>query len=344
MRLRHMRVQEGLSASLSVAMLMVALSGTDPVDGAGIDTVPSTWEESPDLVAEVTNGTDWVRIDFAAAPQPPEWVPRVAYVYPDYGEVGSPFVGDYLDAGAMMLRFDVESDGRQPNKKYIFLRGASGREWQRDIDVPDSGGGTAENLVPLDWTEWSPGTSVDGDDWVEDLADVAELGIYLRQGGADAYKNQYYTVSNFRLVGNDGVAGAPAELTATQRHGLLTQFGVLDFGNVSAEQKSRDTDKDGMSDYHEIIVETAWDSASDRFIAELEHGADRVMIKWRCSQGGVYNVLRASRVGGEYLPVLVESQLDLTPTEAEIQTGYMRRIVAAPGQGPHFYRVRKKQP
>jgi hypothetical protein len=140
-------------------------------------------------------------------------------------------------------------------------------------------------------------------------------------------------------VGDNGVIGPAATLTAGQRSGLLNRFGVLQFENVASD-RGVDTDGDGVADYYEIMVGTDWNKGDDQFASKIAASPAGIVLRWRCN-AGVYNVLRADGdINNGFNKVSIDGAEDLETSSEEEAAGYMQRTDAgATGNGPYFYRV-----
>jgi len=336
-----------LSQSVGIGMVAILLATGFSGLAASIESPGGNWGESPDWVASLDSEGTAIVVVFPAGPQPPEPTPtRAASIVPEFGKADSPFVGDYLGAQSRAICFDVQSmNGIAPAVKYLLLRGTSGREWyNQSVEIVGDSTVISLNTVSLDHTGWTPTKSVAnrGEAWIEDLNNVAELSLCIWPGGQEGAKPQDFRVANMRLLGDDGVVGPAAQLTAYQTDALLNRFGVLAFENVEDGNKIPDFDKDGLSDYKEIIAGTAWDDAQDVFASRIKITPAGVVLTWRCVENGVYNILRSEGPGSALAALSVDGATDLTPTAQEVADGVMVRTdTTATSGGPYLYRIVK---
>jgi hypothetical protein len=328
------------------------LMGLGRATAATVNSDGTAWSEDPErsTVTLTVNGSvltvNIISLAEWATRPSSDKAPRSAVVLVDAGVPDSPFSGNLLDAAVRGLSFQIAStcaqaDLRQSNT-YVFLRGASGREWRTTFTV--AAGQVLPNTVLLDYAAWTSAylPKPDYNAWLEDLKDVVEVGIRLTPGGTVASANaQSFTVSAFHLVGDGGVIGPAATLTAGQRGGLLNRFGVQQFENVVTD-RGVDTDGDGVTDYHEIMVGTQWDNGNDKFASKIAASPDGVALRWSCNAGR-YNVLRADGdINAGFTKISIDGVVDIEPTAAEEAAGVMQRVDAgATGNGPFFYRVER---
>lgn len=252
-------------------------------------------------------------------------------VQADVGVSAGAFVGDYVAADIEGLTFKLMGDGHVPKDAMVILRSSvSGRIWRNEnVQVSKSAGLWFMNTIPLQrdagWTRDGPG-DLDAM-WAADLTSVDMIGIRLVQNGHEA---QSYSIDDFRLFG-EGFITDEAVLIM-----LRMYFGVDSVDDLTAEQKQRDLDDDGMVDWKEILAGTNPEDASSIFAIEMSKDGAGIILRWPCLKGAKYSVLKTTNMVKKMFLPLVS---DLEAAE----TGFMtHRDENASGRGPYFYRILKQ--
>lgn len=290
-------------------------------------------------VAYTPVGENGLRVDFDRASASS---PVMATVLIDDGVADSPFVGDYVEAAINTISMQVSGSGHQPATAKVVLDCAS-RKWRCDIPFPTAPDTVDTVDLPLQSTDgWtaqgleSASTAEISATFGADLTAVEGVSIaLLPEQVAASYPAQYYTVTDFVLVNDDGISSRPASLTPLEK-AFIARFGY-GYGSAHAltdEMKDWDEDGDGMADFMELWAENDEDYANSIFSAEdIEVVSDGVNITWSCVAGNTYTVLKADSLGGEFAPVD-----GATATAGE--TGYMT-LSLANGDGGCYYRILK---
>lgn len=327
----------GRLVRLAAPVIIAVLLTSAPCLGSQGDTPPSVWivlgQYGPVSFLQGTDGA--TTLAFGTQPQPPSYCAATVMATGD-GNV-EPFEGNYVLDQVDALTFGLACEGTPSGKAVALMVCASGRTWcNENVQLPGGEGQTADNRLPLQrdagWlTRWRG----DPDEmWVEDIQNVAGLGLMIVPRGSEA---RDYTVSGFELE----CSGDPIPLGSLSpvEQRLLERFGVLAAGDVSEGQRAWDNDADGMSDLLEVLAGTAWDDAAEIFAAEVESvGAAGITIRWPCPEDGTYALLRSASVNGTFTAVAAQ-----TPDADELAAGVMTFTdTTATGPGPYFYVVEKQ--
>jgi hypothetical protein len=320
-------------AAFSASLLTHALAAR-----VGVEAERLTGTELYGMTTVTVNSDGSTSISFAQ--QSPYAMPDVSagILSADAGVAAGAFVGDYVSAGVRGLSFWVKSDGHLPKGAELVLKSRTGRKWfNKNVTVSNISGAWVVNNVYLNrnagWDRNEP-SSVDKDAlWNEDLTQVVYIGVSFSQGGLEA---QTYTVSHFKLIGQEGFTIPQGVLTSWQV-ALFQRFGVTHVEYLTETQKMQDADADGMTDVNEILAGTNPDDPASVFFAEIvEINEEGVLLRWPCVYGAVYAVSRSSNlVEGVFTSIVEDLQATIT--------GYMTyRDVTATNNTPYFYMVRKK--
>lgn len=278
----------------------------------------------------VTPSGNAVTVGFAAQGQPPTALRGDVLV--GGSSPSGAFTGDLAGRGYSGIRFRINGTGARPAEAAIRLS-ANGRNWTyRNVTVSATPGEWTLTDVPLRRSAgWTVAIRGDQSDsrldalWTGDMVVVDAMVVRLLSGGSAV---QAYSVSDFRLMG-EGVISEPANLSAVQAY-----FGVGDVDELTAQMKQRDSDGDGMSDYHELLAGFDPYSAASVFAARVAIGATSNEISWDGVLGKAYAVWRSNDLRGGFT---------VLPGAARIEcraTGLMTHTDGAPVGGmPNFYKV-----
>jgi len=320
------------------AVLMAAAAVT--VMAASLDAPPAMWvgdsseSDVSSYVSFSSSSPGSITISFAGQAGPPSYV--VGTVVADGGAPESPFVGDYIEAGALGLSFRICGDGHQPLNPAVLLVGESGRRWfNPNVLISETPGEWNLNQVSFEMDSgWSCASGGGPAEWEEDLRHVVLIGVRLAQGGTAA---QSYTIEEFRLIDADGFITPPADLTPLQE-ALKNRFGVTSIDEIPDAEKQKDTDSDGMTDLYEILCEYDLKFADSVFVADpVAADETGITLRWACVAGKKYTVFRSEDLLRGFHSL--EGAVDMVAPE----TGYMTyRDATATGQGPYFYRILRR--
>ncbi len=244
------------------------------------------------------------------------------------------FVGNYVEGGVRGVQFKVRNNGEAlPTNMRLSLISDEVAIWDyADIEVEGNGSEWVTNTIVFDrragWDCMLKRTTEAQKQAIFErtLSDVTSLSLYLQQDGSTRDKLQSVTVADFVLFG-DGWATDQGRLAV----GLIQNFGVKSKHELSPDQLTQDSDRDGVSDIDAIL------SGKDPGIALqiVGVGPTGVVIEWPCVAQGVYTVFRADSLNGDFAAIDV----------VEANTGgYMQYSdsEAAAGAGPYYYKVRKR--
>jgi hypothetical protein len=247
---------------------------------------------------------------------------------------GSVFVGDYSAVG--QVSFTVVGDGHRP-KDLVLTLGMAGNllKWRYVIGggaVSATAGQVATVVVPMGGPAAGWKTDSSGDKaamWKADIRNVAQVGIRISRGGAEA---QSYTVANFML---DGKLGG-AEFIPQR---VLSYFGE-GVTQLTAEMKALDTDKDGVPDYLEVWAGTNPNDENSIFAAKIVSvSGNTAKIEWPYKvAGSTYTVLRSDRVGGPFS--VLDANVGVDNPYATVQDETLTYADGTAKQGvAYFYKI-----
>lgn len=257
----------------------------------------------------------------------------------DFGVSYGSFIGDYSGLSGLSFRF--KGDGKAGTVS-VRLRTKNRSWWYTDGMQADA---DPENWVlcraafdqvgPEAEDGWNR-NELEGTDMAALFADDIKLveGIEVTVA-REGLRPQTYVIDEFMLSDASGFVGEPAVLTPINL-ALESRFGVLDGAALNAAQRGADVDKDGQSDYYEILAGTNPDDADSVFGVIIEEGAGQVTLTWPCVKNGSYKVLRADDLMSGFFPA-VEG---LAPTAAELTGGWMDFSEAS--VGAKYYKVVKE--
>ncbi len=245
------------------------------------------------------------------------------------------FVGNYDAAGVKGLGFNAILDGSETALITVEFQGASSERIWRLFGVESQavlGGGESSINVSFDMVagwQWTGSSQMDAE-WrfLEDLQDVAYIGLSIVRGGETAHT---CTINSFKLLLPNETATPTAVLEAK----LLDAFGVTSVDQIDT---LRDSDKDGQTDYEEIMsTQTDYlDANSAMAIRACVQEEGGMRIVWDSVVNGEYDVKRANSVAGPYDTVVAAGLVGTI-------NGTMDTLdeTAVAGEGPYFYRVIK---
>jgi len=126
--------------------------------------------------------------------------------------------------------------------------------------------------------------------WNSDISDVHAL--FLRIVPTGATQAQTFSISDLQLIGKgDGSISEPASLSPLQAY-----FGVSSAEELTADMLKQDSDRDGMSDYHELLAGLNPYDASSVLAAQVAKAATANTISWQGVLGGKYGVMRSNNL------------------------------------------------
>jgi len=244
----------------------------------------------------------------------------------------SSFVGDYTEDGVKGVQFRIRNNGEVlPYDIRLKLYSSENGTWAyEDIRIQPDGSEWITNSVVFDrragWDRVMDGTEEDKQAHFEStLSDVDSLSLYVHQRGSHRDKFQSVSVAGFVLFG-DGWMTDEAHLAV----GLIENFGVKSKDDLSPDQLTQDSDRDGVTDVDAISAGD--DPGVALHIAGI--GPSGVVLEWPCVAQGVYTVLRADSLNGDFQAIDVVTASEngyMQYTDSEGATG-----------GPYFYKLRKR--
>lgn len=284
----------------------------DPGHGGGNDTVTIT----------VTNNGDTLRVRFANV-----LFSLKTTVIMKAGNTGpgAALAGDFTAAGAHTLAFNITATNTpllsNQSNTMLYLEGPNGRIWERAGIIDGANSFTLTNAAAGGWNcQTEAGTQ---QKWLADLANVQ--GLYIQVANNKAMPSgipQTFTISNFRVLGTS-VIGGSAVLTPFEQ-ALMDAFGVTRIVDVTEEQKTWDTDGDGMTDYDEILSEFVpgyFDLLfRARIVSVTESGVD---VKWACIAGKTYKLLKSNSLTPKNFTVVADGLQPALGSGAGSTVGYM---------------------
>ncbi len=310
------------------------------VSGAMVDAPPAMWagdsseSDVSSYVSFSSSSPGSITISFAGQAGPPSYV--VGTVVADGAAPESPFVGDYIEAGAAGVTFRICGDGNLPLNPSVILVGESGRRWfNPNVSISQAAGEWILNQVAFDpESGWVCSSGGGPAEWEDDLRHVVFIGVRLAQGGIGA---QSYTIDEFRLIDANGFITPPADLTPLQQ-ALKDRFGVTSIDEIPDAQKAVDSDTDGMTDLYEILCEYDLNFADSVFVAKpVAADETGITLRWACVAGKKYTVFRSEDLLSGFRTL--SGAVDMVAAE----TGYMTyKDTTATGLGAYFYRILRR--
>ncbi len=325
-----------LFAIVVLAAAMTMAADTPP---AGNWSVAKT--SAGEEMIRITAGGNAVTVAFAAQPQPPSEL--ICDLLVGGATPGSVFHGDLVGLGYSGIRLKLVGTGQQPGDAKVLIRRNLSTDPLRYRTWSYSGLLFAETPgewmianVPLrrsaGWTV-SGGHKLTGDEldarWADDMGAVESMYVQILSGVAAA---QSYSVGDFRLMG-PGIISEPANLSALQNY-----FGVSSLADLTAAEMAalmtRDSDGDGMSDYHELLAGFDPFSRESVFATRMAVTPAGNAITWDGVLGKNYAVWRSTDLRSGFTVLPGAAQLGCAVT------GPMTYIDTAPeADAPNFYKV-----
>jgi hypothetical protein len=320
-----------LSAGVYMAAHVVTAA---PQPGVLADTFSAT----DDGIGDVAFGENSVTVTFAqrtsnmytGTPNPEEIPVKVLTAVSTEEPV---FAGNYDAAGVEGLAFALSNS--VPGKPKVTVSLKCIDAWDRvfiwsnsTLDLGDATLPERVNNVALDLSEgWVPNDSRAR--FERDLKNVISVGFTIQQDRLDA---QSVEVSNLRLL----LANQVITPSATLHARLANYFGVASVDEITDLQKAQDSDKDGLSDYTELMEsESDPNDANSALLVSAEriHNGG-LKLSWPGVVGRTYSVFRTESLTGDFEPV---------PGKVGIyceETGEMD-VTLANDRGKYFYSVQQ---
>lgn len=270
---------------------------------ASLNVEPTAWTVTYKQNASVTQvAGGGVTVGFNA--QPTGTIPPTMLV--NASAAGAAFVGNYAEAGAKGVTFTLNHTGAAGTLG-LSLALPSGKEWKKTVELPAAQGQAVPIVIPFTTAAgWKPGWTsqplANADTQLQSaLLFVSTLGIEVApELGAAA---QSYTLDSFVL---GGAGTIPSALDTRILDAMRDRFGagIASYADVTAEQKAIDTDRDGMSDYLEIMAGTKWNDASSVFAAAIvDQGPAGTKIRWPSQADATYTIWRSSDLASGFYPL-----------------------------------------
>lgn len=244
------------------------------------------------------------------------------------------FTGNYLEDGVKGLQFRIRNNGDVlPSSFRISVFNENTGSWEFDsIRIDPAGKEWVTNTIVFDrrvgWNRMMKYATEEEKQahFESTLSGVSSLSVYVQHDAVNREKLQSVTISDFVLFG-DGWMSDEGKLAV----GLVENFGVMSRGDLSPDQLTQDSDRDGVSDVDAI------QSGSDPGLAiqVAGIGPSGVILEWPCVENKLYTVLRADSLNGDF------AAIDVVQAG---QNGYMQYTdsEATAGSGPYYYKVQKR--
>ena len=200
-------VAAGVGGMVSAGLVLLAsVASATPLIG-----FTETWSSPPSLEGwqidtsygggggTLDNPSGYLRITFPDFPA----FPNAAMVYADSGASGGNFVGDYSPAAGTLVQFWFRSVDTTPDSLALyFANNDTGRAWSWNLTAATPVQGWVVYQVPLfNYSGWNLawGTGSSSMDFMNDLASVDWLGLYIAESVAYTGEEHYY-LDNFTLA------------------------------------------------------------------------------------------------------------------------------------------------
>jgi hypothetical protein len=316
------------------AFVAAQVASAAPQPGVFADT----FSADTDGIGDVTFGQNSVTVSFdkrisnaySGTPDPDAIPMKVlTAVSTDEGV----FAGNYDSAGVEGVAFALSNS--VPGKPKIMVSIKCLDPWgrtfiwsNRTLELGDENSGECVNNLALDLSEgWFPNDTRAR--FERDLQNVVSVGFTIQQDQLDA---QSVEVSNLRLL----LANQVITPSATLHARLANYFGVASIDDITDLQKAQDSDKDGLSDYTELMEsESDPNDANSALLVSAEriHNGG-LRLSWPGVVGRTYTVFRTDTPTGDFEPV---------PGKVGIyceETGEMD-VTLANDRGKYFYSVQQ---
>ncbi len=249
------------------------------------------------------------------------------------GVASGAFVGDYVAADIVALKYKVKSDGHVPlTFKPLLVSGS--RKWVTEKNDPPSGSEWIQYEIGFDRAAdgWHDATWTLGDDaWAQSVTAVDSLGLTIK-AEKDALEEQVYIIKDFMLIDSSGTE-YPGNLSPLGE-ALWARFGV---GTIAeAQALDGDTDGDGVSDLDETLT-----GSEDGVMAEVVSvGEGGAVIKWSSIPASyrAFNIQRTDDLANGFTTLLDGHGLTEADVDVQGDESLWTDASATEG-GPYFYRV-----
>ncbi|MBL7075914.1 MAG: hypothetical protein ISS31_00445 [Kiritimatiellae bacterium] len=318
---------------LTALCVGIALAAVQP--GQQVSRLAKLYATSGAEISTGANGETVV--DFASRKTTYRNVPELK-AGANLGVASGAFVGNYVEAGIVSLKFKIATDGHVPDQFSVILVHGTKTWYTGKVTISSEPGVWVQNEVGFDRAddEWfcAQGASDLSLAWQQALNDVDALGVYITpEVNRDA---QQFMIKDFVLVDSNGTEH-PGELSPLGA-ALWARFRAARIADVGAAGGA-DSDGDGVSDLDETLTGTDADDKDSRFVAEVvELLEDGVKIQWASAvDWASYNVFRSTGLTEGF--ALVGDGLTLADLAVVDGMSVWVDTSADPDGGPYFYRV-----
>lgn len=268
---------------MKVMVLVVGAALTLASPASGADTLKGVGTVEPGEVTYESAGETELTIKFPNQSGPSANLQGVIAAV-----AGVDVPADYDAAGIQGVTFTATSHGDYTPQRYITLV------------IATPAGELAINTV-----EFVANDSVANDISLAPLAgqlsQVQSIGVRITQNGRLA---QSYTISDFQLTDANGDAVTPPMNLNGFKQDLFARFGRT--GDFTQAMRDADTDKDGISDYDEILAGTDMYSENSLFSVEVVAAkAGATELRWEGKADREYVLMRANGIGADFEPVQI---------------------------------------
>lgn len=251
------------------------------------------------------------------------------------------FVGDYVAAGIVALKFKFKTDGHTPAEFTPRLY-SGGQVWRIDGLAKPSDDQWTQYTIGMDtfadgWVRTLPRGADRAAIWAAALQDVSAIGVFIKP--EDSTDGQVFMIKDFMLV--DASGNEFRSILTPLADALWKRFGKERIADVDG---GLDADQDGVSDLNEVLVGTDADDDTDRFIAQVVELVDTAeaqgaRIRWESAvEWAVYDVYRSANLTDGFVKVSGNG-LTLADVDAVENTSTWLDESADPAGGPYFYKV-----
>jgi len=209
---------------------------------------------------------------------------------------GQAFTGDILTPGYSGISMKLISNTPIPGNVSVIMRRPDGQYIHEWINT-----NSTFSVLPGEWsfcniplkrdpywtTSFNSYKRSPDQIWESDLIDVQCIIIRI---SAITTNSQSYSISDFKFIG-ENIITAPANLTPLQRY-----FTVNTINEMTPDMFIKDTDRDGMSDYTEILCGMDPYNSTSVFMVKLNPNTNQIIISWQGILGKKYNIMRSNNI------------------------------------------------
>ncbi len=300
-----------------ICLVLVSATVVMAADAPRVEEWAVAESTSSSSLITVTVSGSAATVQFAEQGQPPSALRSDVMI--GGAASSSVFAGDLLDRGYSGIRLRIAGTGEKPAEASVLFRSIIGKDpvvarvWRYSgLTVSTKPGEWIISEVPLQRSAgWRTGgdykfTSAELDAmWAKDLQNVAMMYVRFQSGG---FAEQAYSVSDFRLMG-PGVVSESASFSILRKYFGVDSFDELDEAQI-AELMARDSDGNGMSDYHEILAGFDPFDSESVFEVRMAPGNGRNKISWNAVVGRRYVVWRSTDLTVGFYPIFEKISME----------------------------------